>query len=495
MEYDRHRTRWTHIAIYLIYVSMAGYLLLKNNPYLYSHKELRLALAGEHVDTVTPVPKGESQRASGNVTFWTRQNAERTGQDLSGNSRDKDYLSDWQKPILDSQEDGEINFWAFDTSGFFFTGTHPWALALSPEGDLKWRFRFANRGNQERGLLEPVTDEASVYLTQPDGQIAGLEKSTGRVIWMLKLGSEILAPPVAVENELILPIKPLAPEIKRLEESSMESQTKSSKKPVGPTPVNLLVYRFARINRLTGELIDYSNAFQAGGLTSLTYVKELNQIFLTNDNKIVSLNLDDKKTISVQTLPDPIKGPAVYAEGKLFVSLASGKVQAWDMTKKGKFEWEVDLGSPPASAPTYVPFYQRLTVMTTDSQLHMIDIKKAEHLWRFPLENKNPSHEIVSARLKGSLIEKLSMKWEKKGWTIWSPCSENRLCIYNPEKGQLISRIPSSAGILTAPFFNGKEIFMITVEKKNGGHLYNLAHFLDEETFKKKAKATADAAL
>ena len=125
----------------------------------------------------------------------------------------------------------------------------------------------------------------------------------------------------------------------------------------------------------------------------------------------------------------------------------------------------------------------------------MIDIKKAEHLWRFSLENKNPSREIVSARLKGSLIEKLTMKWEKKGWTLWAPCSENRLCIYNPDKGQLISRISSQSGIVSTPFFNGKEFYLMTAEKKGAGRLFSLAHYLDEETFKKKAKAASDASL
>ncbi|MBK8204939.1 MAG: hypothetical protein IPK68_22425 [Bdellovibrionales bacterium] len=129
-------------------------------------------------------------------------------------------------------------------------------------------------------------------------------------------------------------------------------------------------------------------------------------------------------------------------------------------------DWEVDLDSPPLGPLTYIPVFQRLALITTDGHMHMIDIKKAEHLWRFPLDSRNPGHDIFASRLSAKNVEKLNLKWEKKGWTAWAPCSESRLCIYNPDKGQLIGRISAAGGVLTPPLFVGKGFYLLTAEKK-----------------------------
>ena len=488
MEYDRSRTRWSYIALYLLYAAGVIYLLMVNNRYLYSHRELRVALAGEHISAVNPIPKGTPQKDNGEPTYWSRANPERSNFDTSGTTRDREYTSDWKKDILLDGEEGDLSGWAADFTGIYLTGKHPWALALSPEGEVRWRFRFAS-SKPELGLLEPVTDQHSVYLAQYSGQIASLDKENGTLLWKLNLATEIASAPILINDDLWLVIKPLESEIKRLEDSkdSEGKSTKNKSQPAAPQ------YRFVKVDRGTGELLGYSNPFAINGLTTLTWARDLKQLLATTDNKLHSLNLEDGKTIITQTLPDPIKGPAIVAEGKVFVALASGKIQAWDLNKKGKFEWEVDLDSPPQGPPTYVPAYQRLSVLTADGNLHMIDLKKAELLWRFQLENRNPIREILATRLNGHLIERLSLKWEKKGWTIWAPCSENRLCIYNPDKGQLLARVPAPGGVMTPPLFVGKEFYLVTSEQKDSKHSFRLSHYGDDDYFKKKAAAKAAA--
>lgn len=492
MEYDRSRTRWTHIAAYLLYAAGVIYLLMSNNPFLYSHRELRLALAGEHVDTVSPIPKGPNTEANkGDVVSWLDSSPERTGHDLSGQTRDKDYVTEWSKPLLMEAESESVTDWSADESGLVVTGKSPWAMAFTPEGDLRWRFRFSET-TTDPGLLAPLADQQAIYITRPSGQMAALNKLDGKLQWKLNFASLIVAPPLLIEEDLWVLIRPLESEEKRLEDIANQERPSSSSKSKAAAP-SAAQYRFVRINRNSGELVAYSGPLTVSGPTYLTWAREAKQILITNDNKLMSVNVEDPKAVSSQTLPDPIKGPAVVAEGKIFLSLASGKIQAWDLSKKGKFEWEVDLDSPPQGSPTYIPLYQRLSVATTDGHLHMIDIKKAERLWKFQPENRNLNHQVWATRLSGRFIEKMGMTWEKKGWSFWTACSDNRLCIYNPDKGQLLARVSAPGAVLSLPLFVGKEFYLLTSERKGEKRNFSIHRYMEEDLYKQKMAAAKNA--
>lgn len=487
MEFDRKRTRWTHIVAYLIYTAIMVSLLLNSNPYLYSHKELRQALVGEQVNSINPVrgakradPKGAPEDDT-RATYWWRSTPERTGHDQNGGTRDKDFVTDWQKPILENVSSKSVPEWAVDESGLYIVSKEPWIMALGTDGELKWRFRFAAQDGEIKNYV-PVLDEQAVYVSHAKGSVAAMEKSNGHLLWKVKLASEILAAPIMVNGELWLLVNPLESERKRLEAKEDKGTAGKNKSAPAIPP-----HRLIRLNAISGEVVDYSQPFNVTGQANLTWAREFKQVLVATDNKLHMINSDDGQIIATQTLPDPIEGPAVVAEGKAFLALSSGKVQAWDISKKGKFEWEIDLVSPPRAAPTYIPVYQQLAIPTADGALHTIDLKKSEAGWRLNADNHNPQNDLWAARLSGRFIEKLSMKWEKKGWTIWAPCSDNRICVYNPEKGQLLARIPAPGAVASSPVFLGKELYLIARDGKDS-YTFKLVHYLDEDSFKKKAK-------
>src|SRR5688572_29318709 len=118
MEYDRRRTRWPQVFLYLMYVGVVAYLLMSNNKYLYSHRELRLALAGERLESVAPVPRLAGDLPDpGTVTYWSRGTPERTGHDGSSSTRDKDFVAEWAKVIVEEGTATEIQHWAADETG------------------------------------------------------------------------------------------------------------------------------------------------------------------------------------------------------------------------------------------------------------------------------------------------------------------------------------------------------------------------------------------
>ncbi len=489
MEFDRRRTRWHHIALFLIYVVGVVVLLLNNNQYLYSHIELREKIVGERVESVIPIPKGSKSMGTGEATYWRRGSPERSGHDLLGSPRDKDFVTDWQKTLVENAEDGAVSAWSADTSGVYISGSNKDVFAIGGDGEQRWRYSFAAT-DAGSSTLEPVLDESAAYLSHSSGIVVALEKANGSLLWRLKVAENILAPPVLIENELWVLVTPLEAEQKRLVDTgeSKTSSKKSSKASSAP------LQRFVRIQRQSGEISGYSEAFSLSGPAQVSWSRDEKLLVVALDNKVTMVSADEGKIEGSQTLPDAIQGGATLVDGKMFLALTSGKIQAWDLGKSGKFEWELDLSSPPKAAPTYVPLFQRLAVLTADGHMFMIDIKKSESLWRLNLDNRNVSHEIMSARLSGRFIEKLELKWEKKGWTVWSPCSENRICIYNPEKGQLLSRIPAPASVVSGPLFAGKEFYLITRSGKAGDRTYKLVHYIDEDAFKKKAKEAQEAA-
>ncbi|MBX7231671.1 MAG: PQQ-binding-like beta-propeller repeat protein [Bdellovibrionales bacterium] len=492
MEFNQNKTQWKGVVFFFIYIFCVVYLLMSNNRFLYSHIELRLALDGEQSETIAPLPRPEHQKpspAKGGSTFWQRGTPERTGHDISGQQRDKEFIPVWQKTLFNQEEASEIQGYALDDTGFYVTSNNMWAYAYTNEGDVKWKYHFPHDG-EATTLWSPVLDEGLVYLSTSNGHVVALDKKNGQVQWKLILAKEILNSPFILNSdELIFAVFPLQDEIRRLE-LNPEAKDSSRKSILPPA-----VYRLLRLNKSNGTMKGYSDSFVVKGRIGLTLSQENKQIIVTSDNKLHILSAEDFKLLSSQTLPDAIEGQAVVAEGHAFLALRSGKIQSWDITKKAKFEWEVDLTSAPMSPPTYIPIFQQLAIITADNQLHMIDFKKAKHLWLFPIENRNPGYEIIATRLQGRVMEKFNLKWQKRGWTAWAPCSEGRLCIYNPEKGQLIARIPVRGGVVSPPLFVGKSFYLLSKEvSADKTKKYLLTHYLDEESYRKKPKATQEAA-
>ena len=129
-----------------------------------------------------------------------------------------------------------------------------------------------------------------------------------------------------------------------------------------------------------------------------------------------------------------------------------GKVVKLDGAKKGRQDWETELQRPPVSPPSFLPIMTKLSVLDDQGAIQTVDAKSGKPLWRYNIESQSRLKETWSARLKGMVIQETSMNWAYRGWSIWAPCSKNRLCIYNPDKGQLINRITVSGSLLSFPY-------------------------------------------
>jgi outer membrane protein assembly factor BamB len=456
MDYESRKVKWYALFLFLIYCSAAVYVLFQGNPYLYSHLELRSAMlsgAEQQLSTIPSAPR--TQAKLGQPTYYARYNFERTGVDPLGSPRSRTYEEYEKFPVELGLKNFEPTNIVFDRSGFYITGRSEWVVAVGLDGKALWKYKFANVP-AEKGLLPPLVDEAQVYVVHPQGEVVAFNKENGEVNWLLPLNAELTATPFIWNDQLVLPVK-------------------------GTTAQQLVL-----INRQTGARTEKMPKLEIKPGFHVSRAPVLGDLIATVDNKVVAINPNTWAIDWSQTLTDPVKGAAVVVENQIFVATLGAKIIKLEGNKKGKVDWEVDLEKPAASPPTILPIMHRLSFLDTSGALNVVDAKTGKAMWRYGIENKNVLTETWSARLKGNNIEEFKMDWLHKGWTIWSPCSDRRFCIYTPNKGQMIARIQLSGEPMTYPLVLDKK-YIFFLKGRNGQYL--VSHVLDETDTKAAHKA------
>lgn len=458
MEYESRNVKWYILLLFVIYCGATAYVLFQGNPFLYSHLELRAALtagADAHLQTIPSTPAVGNK--VGAPVFYSRYNFERTAIDPLTSPRSKNYEEFETHPIETGLDKWEPQNIVFDDQGFYTSGKSQWVVALSLDGKARWKYKFLAPVG-EKGLYPPMIDEANVYIVHPAGEVAAFDKATGEIRWLLPLSFEAVAQPFLWQAKLVVPIK-------------------------AEKGIQLLI-----INRADGVKEEKMPRLEIKPGFLLARAPSLGNLIATVDNKVISIDAETWTVEWSQTLTEPIRGPAVVVEGNVYLATLGTKLMKLDGSKKGKLEWESELEKPPASAPSYLPIMNRLSFLDTGGALVALDAKTGKSLWRYGIENKNDLQETWSARLKGNHIEEFKMDWLHKGWTIWSPCSEKRFCIFSPNKGQMISRIQLNGEPLTLPLAFGRRWVFLTRVKPGQ---YSISHVLEESEIKAIRKAAA----
>lgn len=452
MDYDGRQVRWYWLLLFIVYSGAVIYLLFNGNPYLYSHHELRAAMSrGETANLLTIPAKAIPTEKVGASTFFQRFNFQRSGVDPVGSPRSKNYEEYQQFPVNIDIEGFEVQNISQDDSGFYLTGKSPWVVSLGLDGQIRWKFRFIDV-KDDKSLPTVLLDESAAYVVHPNGEVLALNKSDGAIRWLIHLDKEVVSQPFLWQSQLIVPVK-----------GAKASQ-------------------WLMVKRGDGKLLDVSPTFDFKPGFLVTQGPNGKSIIVTQENKLIAVNADDWKIDWTQTLTDPIKGPAVVVEHQIFVTTLGSKVVKIDAAKKGKVEWEVELEKVPASAPTYLPVANRLSIMLEDGILTMIDIKTGKSMWTYNTLNKSPLLDSWSVRLSAKHIEEYKMDWLHKGWTVWSACSGRHFCIYTPNKGQLVQSIPLSAQPLTLPLQLEKKVVFFGTGKDGK---YLISHLLEAAEIKK----------
>lgn len=459
MEYESRKVKWYILLLFVIYCAAAAYVMFQGNPYLYSHLELRAAMTAGADAQLQTIPSTPKSGKTGSPAFYSRYNFERTAVDPGSTPRSKNFEEYEKFPVETGLENWEPQNIAFDDLGFYTSGKSQWAVAISLDGKARWKYKFLTPAG-EKGLFPPMLDEANVYFVHPQGEIAAFDKATGELRWLLPMSFEAVAQPFLWQNKLVVPIK-------------------------AEKGIQLVI-----VNRADGVKDEKLPRLEIKPGFLISRAPALGNLIATVDNKVISIDGETWAVEWSQTLTEPVRGPAVVVEGNIYLSTLGNKLMKLDGGKKGKLEWEAELEKPPATPPAYLPVMNRLHFLDTSGALVALDAKTGKSLWRYGIENKNDLQETWTARLKGGHIEEFKMDWLHKGWTIWSPCSEKRFCIFTPNKGQMISRIQLNGEPLALPLPFGRRLVFLTRVKPGQ---YSVSHVVEEAEIKALRKAAAQA--
>ena len=472
MEQEKGRLSLLRKGIFLIYVIGCLFFLFKNNPYLYSTETLKSVFHKEKGKNIHTVPdttgfSGDEEELTP-TSVW-RLNRTRSGTFDAKTTFNRKYEKLWNRELW---VDGDPSFkkakWSRDDVGYYLIAGTQDLVATDHAGFLKWKLHLDDENSQFKTL--PALTKTRVYATTSDGRVFCLDKANGRILWTVHPVKGTRGAPIIADGQLYF---------FGVEEEELKKRT-----------------RLFSANPWTGEVKRLSTE-DVGPITDYppTISNELKALYVGSEaGNLFALNYETGKLLFKTSTADKILSAITLADNKAMFTTMDGKLVAVE-AKSGTMAWETDLESPSDSTATYIPDYKLVAVMTNNGYLQTVDVKTGERKWKFLTHSTAPLHSTLTLRLKGKWIEEHDMKWRYRGWVLLAPCATKRICIYNPERGQIVGRVYLDGPVTSEPVFDGKEfvVSVLVTDKDSGEESLQLVRFAEKKNKASKPPTTPAA--
>lgn len=449
MDYNKKGVKWYWWTLLVVYTAGAIYALLTSNPYLYSQVEFQQALVGRKSNTPLRVVMSGAEKAAPEVhlsplslTLWGR---DRKGVDPAEVTRNRRFVEESSSQIQ-WPKSFEPKVWSSDEKGLVFVGGDGEVLAVDWEGFPVWRFS----AEKNLDFLRPTLLAQQVLLVSQQGHIYSLSRDKGELQWYSHFAQEIFSPAMIIQNKMYLAIRPWTREIKV--NSQIVSGQDEFKEDLSPGIAELDVH--------TGEWLRISAPLNLE--QKVHWSSNSKSLYLSHDRSLIEIDLTDLKQKRKKDFEAEIISPVMLIEKNIVVPTRDGRVFGlrYDMD----LDYESDMGYPIVTPPVFIPIFERLAMVTDNGYLQVVGAESGERRWRFNLQNESPSSLGWSSRLNGKHIEELNLGWRYKGWSLWVPCVKDRVCIYNPDQGQIIGRIMLSGAYTSPPYVDKKTFYFVLKE-------------------------------
>lgn len=440
MDYNKKGVKWYWIALFLIYSAGVVTAVLWSNRFLYSQTEFQKALIGRksdhpptiQVSTSDASPISEPSKQS--EFLWGKT---RTAVDPTEVTRNRRFAEESSAQIQ-LPEGFTPTDWFSDPKGVLFIDKKGEIAAMDWEGFLVWRFK----PHQEMSFFQPVLLENQVLLTSRSGHIYSLNRQNGEIRWFSALAEEIFSSPILIKDSLYVVLRPFTREIKPVKDE-FEDDTSPG---------------IAELNPRNGDWLRISKPLPIEK-ESRWSSNDDSSLYIAQDKTLLQIDLSDLTVKRSKSFEAAILSPVMLLEKSIIVPTRDGRV--FGLNYSFTVNFESDLGHSLSSAPTFVPIWERVAVVTENGYLHVIDAESGDRRWRFNLQNESLSNVGWSSRLNGKHIEELNLGWRYKGWSVWTPCVKDRVCIYNPDEGQIIGRIILTGAYTGLPYIDDKTLWFV----------------------------------
>lgn len=422
-------SKWAYVAT-LTSTGLSGFFFFSANPLLYSkdllHERERPSFA-LNLEPFRFLPSSDAELMSNKAAvpqFLKRR-----------------FVEKEQRP-LNIGADRRLEGWHPLPEGFLLRDTQaPKIEFFSWTPQREWVFEDERL---KSAFFTPLILDHLILVSHSEGTLSALSK-LGDLFWHVNFGAPLAIAPVLV------------------------------KEGVFAVRQNAKTLEWLVLDPLTGQLVDrgeLAEDIKPDGLV----VGESGHLLFQGQEKIWSWSLKTKKLTArfeFETRPTglhwiddrfSLKQPLRWV-----VPLEDGRVYGFDQELNQI--WETDLGRPIRGGGHLIPKFDRAALVTDNHYLHVIQLSDGRRLWRFQLENTELNTLGWAAKLDPQLIQQIELPARFEGWALWQTCVDQRLCLFNPEFGQVIGRIVLSEKPLFQPFIDASSNLWFLLKSEGGWFL------------------------
>lgn len=194
------------------------------------------------------------------------------------------------------------------------------------------------------------------------------------------------------------------------------------------------------------------------------------------DGNIFFFNAKDGAIIWKKQLPE-LPHQAVTSFDQLLITVSQSATLYGINLRNGSVRWSHRLKGVPHGPFYRLPQSTLIGVLTNSRHFQVIDLKDGEGQWHHKINDTSQMSKPFSIKLNAKVITEDELKWKRKGWVFAASCSKTRICLFDPDKGRMISRIDLKGEPLSPPLLDLKDRKFYVMTK----NLTDLKNFLEPE--------------
>ncbi|KHD88367.1 MAG: hypothetical protein OM95_09515 [Bdellovibrio sp. ArHS] len=301
-----------------------------------------------------------------------------------------------------------------DETGFYVASDSGRLTKFDWDGNILWNFIFQNT---PLGIHStPLLWDKAIFLGTYSGDFYKIDKMTGDLIWVRKLGDAIGASPLLSQNMLVI-----------------NTEFNSLKRWGG-----MLV----ALDPQSGSLIWRSDLFPDQSHSSPSVLGQ-NLYFGSNDGKIRVVDLDNGKTKAEYSVhEEPIKSSVLVADHSLYFS--DWKRGLGKMDLNGKILWQLEDGGQNMSTPLWDPQGKHVFYGNSQGLLKKVNPSDGNVVQEWKTGERS---------IKSGLLQ--------LGKDLFFGCGEDELCQLNTDNDQ-IHKIKLDGRVTATPIFYDGKLVVVT---------------------------------
>ncbi len=334
---------------------------------------------------------------------------------------------------------------AIDQDGIFVGGDMNSFSAFDFQGHLIWQFHLEYTARGVHGTA--ALDEHFVYFGAYNGRFYCLDKKTGRVQWVIRLGDSIGSSPLLYKDELYISVETF-------------------------TPPNGYV---VKLKASDGSMVWKSQLLGEQAHSSVALEEESGLAFVgANSKKLFAIDSKSGNFIWQKDVDGEVKSTPAVHQHIVYVTDRGGFLSAFQ-TSTGNLLWKTHISSDlktdkgSQSCPTIFEREKMIVTASLSGLIVGVRMSDGKILWQ-----KQSSHNSgLKTSATGTLQENSSSS------LAWIECDHFEICALNPRNGKVLTRIKTDAPISgSLEFFDGAMYFATDpqLERNLAGTLLKLEY-------------------